>query len=638
MTYRIIIHVGPWKTGSTALQEFFYMNRTKLLSHGILYPIGIVAQNAHHELPNTVSQAMSRFAWVPQTSLYTINEIAKSYIEGLNVNRVFTLLLSSEDFAGLNSEQFTEFIESFSRETDTSFELVYFDFDPEKRLESHQNQFIRQGEYVDKLALNQILGDIDEITHDFLAATKNIPATIHRFDYHQLKNQTDIFKRLLGLILNQHPEWDLSDWSIPIENLNISMSNDRIKVLNQFNKLNNEGRAFDTTCPLVYSSKYPQQSDRFKEFVKFFDSALAPDSALAAPDSALAAPDKMPKIKVFTSINTNYIDKAAVLWDSLKAESFEIEIITFLVEPKLSQEENDSLINLLKESSFPGSAYSIYDLPEEWALILQEKSVVESCTAIKASATNFLLDMDTELVIYFDPDILLYSDISHLIFELRKNSVSLTPHLLTPPTNADGIHSNEIFGSLRFGVFNLGFFAFTNTLDSKEVLAWWNSRLIKYCESKPESGIFTDQKWFDMSPAYFPQISPLRHPGYNVGPWNIENRSLSFSDGIYCSEGEPLIFFHFSSFDKPDLQMMLDHFDKSGLSLNLLEEYGRLLAGKKVLKDALKPCGISKLEVKEVVEPITQNQRILFNHAILKPMKKFVPLRLKMFLRDNFLK
>jgi hypothetical protein len=295
----------------------------------------------------------------------------------------------------------------------------------------------------------------------------------------------------------------------------------------------------------------------------------------------------MPLIKVFTSINTNYVDKAAALWSSLKSDSFEIEINTFLVEPLLTRRENESLQNDIQNTSYPGKVFTIYDLPEDWSFILQNKSIVESCTAIKASAANFLLDADTELLVYFDPDILCYSDISGLIGELQNNSVSLTPHLLEPPVNEDGIRVNEIEGSLKFGIFNLGFFAFTNNLESKEVLEWWNSRLIKYCETNPESGIFTDQKWFDMSPAYFPQITALRNPGYNVAPWNIENRILKFSDGIYYCNDEPLVFFHFSSYDKPDLINMLKHFDKSGLSLDLLKGYESLLSKKSYLKDQI---------------------------------------------------
>jgi len=337
-------------------------------------------------------------------------------------------------------------------------------------------------------------------------------------------------------------------------------------------------------------------------------------------------------IKVFTSINANYIDKAAALWSSLKSDSFEFEINTFLVEPQFTHENNESLKKEFEKASFPGKIFTIYDLPEDWSLILENKSVVESCTAIKASATNFLLDEDTELVIYFDPDILCYSDISELIRELKTNSVSLTPHLLAPPVNEDGIVANEISGSLRFGVFNLGFFAFTNSSTSREVLDWWNSRLMKYCEAKPVSGLFTDQKWFDLSPAYFPQISALRHPGYNVAPWNIENRALSLSAGTYYSNGLPLIFFHFSSFDKPDLFNMLNHFDKSRLSLELLKGYEALLSEKRVLKNRIISATSSMVQDSRDPEDKIQNLRNTFFSLLFRQIKRVLPIWLKKLL------
>jgi lipopolysaccharide biosynthesis glycosyltransferase len=338
-----------------------------------------------------------------------------------------------------------------------------------------------------------------------------------------------------------------------------------------------------------------------------------------------------PVIRIFTSINSNYVDKAAALWSSVKSESFELEFNTFLVEPLLTHQESDALKNEIEKSSYPGKVFTTYDLPEDWSFILRNKSIVESCTAIKASAAKFLLDEHTKLVIYFDPDILCYSDISGLIRELQTNSVSLTPHLLEPPVKEDGIRANEIEGSLKFGIFNLGFFAFTNNLESKEVLDWWNSRLIKYCETKPESGIFTDQKWFDMSPAYFPQISALRNPGYNVAPWNIENRILRFSDGIYYCNEKPLVFFHFSSYDKPDLFNMLKHFDKSGLSLDLLKGYESLLSKKSQLKDEI--ISMVPLRAKESggTKPRTQELIKLLLFRIVSLVKKVLPNWLKSF-------
>jgi hypothetical protein len=276
----------------------------------------------------------------------------------------------------------------------------------------------------------------------------------------------------------------------------------------------------------------------------------------------------------------------------------------------------------------------LYDLPEDWAFILKNKSVMETCTAIKASAANFLLDAGTELVIYFDPDILLFSDLDNLILESSSNAFSLTPHLLVPPDDDDdGVFSNEINGSMKFGVFNLGFFAITNTIEANKVLEWCNSRLLKYCEAKPELFIFADQKWFDLSPAYFPQIIPLRHPGYNVGPWTIESRHLTFSKEIYYSNGESLVFFHFSSYDKPDLLGMLEKFDKSKLSLQLLSFYGGLLAEKSSLKLGIISKNRAVTEPMVYLNSKAENIQVSFTNRVAKFLKILLPKWYKQFLR-----
>jgi hypothetical protein len=282
MTYRIIIHVGPPKTGSTALQEFFSINRALLLRNGVFYPVGLVVPEAHHEIPNIITDSMSRFhRWVPNAEHISLIEVLKSYFDEINFREISTLMLSSEDFADLNSDHYAKFIESLSEAGDISIEFVYLDFDPAKRLESYVNQFIRQGEYVDDDVRNQIFERIKNITKNFLSATTSIPAVVHRIDYHQLKNSTDIFEKLLGLILNEHTEWELDDWSIPIRNLNVSIKSEKIALLNQFNAINNGERLFDSSCPVLYSTLYPTQADRFNDFVKLLNSVPEGENPLA---------------------------------------------------------------------------------------------------------------------------------------------------------------------------------------------------------------------------------------------------------------------------------------------------------------------------------------------------------------------
>jgi hypothetical protein len=64
------------------------------------------------------------------------------------------------------------------------------------------------------------------------------------------------------------------------------------------------------------------------------------------------------------------------------------------------------------------------------------------------------------------------------------------------------------------------------------------------------AGLHTDQRWLDLAPAMFPDVSIQRGAGYNVAYWNIAHRTLSRgADGNMLVNGEPLRFFHFSGYD-----------------------------------------------------------------------------------------
>jgi hypothetical protein len=76
---KILIHVGPWKTGSTALQRFFGLNRNVLESHGILYPSGVIGIDAHHELPILITGSQNRVEYQPALENLTVKSIIADY-------------------------------------------------------------------------------------------------------------------------------------------------------------------------------------------------------------------------------------------------------------------------------------------------------------------------------------------------------------------------------------------------------------------------------------------------------------------------------------------------------------------------------------------------------------------------------
>jgi hypothetical protein len=55
----------------------------------------------------------------------------------------------------------------------------------------------------------------------------------------------------------------------------------------------------------------------------------------------------------------------------------------------------------------------------------------------------------------------------------------------------------------------------------------------------------------------FPDLTKIsRHPGLNVGYWNLEQRQLTRTDGDFRIDGRPLVVFHFSGFDPANPWML----------------------------------------------------------------------------------
>jgi hypothetical protein len=109
-----------------------------------------------------------------------------------------------------------------------------------------------------------------------------------------------------------------------------------------------------------------------------------------------------------------------------------------------------------------------------------------------------------------------------------------------------GILDNEV-SSLRYGIYNLGFLGIRADSEGRAFANWWAQRCIDYCYDDLPLGLFVDQKWCDLIPAFFDNVRVVRDPGYNVASWNLSTRHISIErDGQILVNGSPLRFFHFT--------------------------------------------------------------------------------------------
>lgn len=188
-------------------------------------------------------------------------------------------------------------------------------------------------------------------------------------------------------------------------------------------------------------------------------------------------------------------------------------------------------------------------------------TITELCTAVKPlMALEIMRLYNADKVIYLDPDIAVFDDLSILESYLDKYSIILTPHQLQPEEKDLYIRENEIL-FLKRGSFNLGFFGVKADDEGKRFLNWWNTRLMTYCFDDNYDilselmhdglvGMFTDQKWIDLVPSFFDNYFIIKEPGYNTCTWNLSHRRIKkLNNGKFTVNDKPLYFYHFSGWD-----------------------------------------------------------------------------------------
>jgi len=172
-------------------------------------------------------------------------------------------------------------------------------------------------------------------------------------------------------------------------------------------------------------------------------------------------------------------------------------------------------------------------------------TVIELSTAVKAQLLLYCLDLfrDEDQFVYLDPDIEVLSPLSEVADLLQTTEVLLTPNHLHEP-----VDPSQLIPCLLYGAYNLGFIAVRRGSTCNDFLRWWAHKLGRFCYVDRGLGLFVDQKWIDLAASFFP-VGILRHPGYNIGYWNIRARPITLMCDRATVLGQPVRFVHFSGID-----------------------------------------------------------------------------------------
>lgn len=322
------------------------------------------------------------------------------------------------------------------------------------------------------------------------------------------------------------------------------------------------------------------------------------------------------QISFFTIVARNYLAQAYTLGDSVKTYHPDCSFYIFLmddVEHSYGAEINQRGFSVVAPDQIGIKEYKQF---------VFKYNIVEACTGVKPFVMQHLLDKGADKVFYLDPDILCFRRLDEAIEALDTYSIVITPHSLSPMSGDYGYPDDRIF--LKYGVYNLGFIGVAKGKITQAFLAWWGKHLLSSCLMKIDVSLFVDQKWIDLVPSYFDKVFILKNLGYNIAPWNIDERTLSKVNGTFyvVESGVPVAFIHYSSIDINDVGGISKHFRSAKLQgkktyslsnrpdlVEAYQDYAKLLIQNQYVSYSSIPYAFSKYNNGE---SISQKERTLF--------------------------
>ena len=259
-----------------------------------------------------------------------------------------------------------------------------------------------------------------------------------------------------------------------------------------------------------------------------------------------------PSCAYFTICSLNYVAYALTLFRSLeKADPIASQNFHLVLVDEVAD------VGVLGNLPFQVTLAKDLGIETFWDMAVRY-TVMEMNTAVKPAAFKHLLyQHDYTSAIYLDPDIFVVRPLTDVHEAIDAgHDIVLTPHALSPLNDGKDPDDQRL---MMTGVYNLGFLACSNSPSALSLLDWWDERMKADCRVDLENGLFVDQKFMDLSPAYVDNPKILRHPGYNVAYWNLVNRSVSATNSGWKVNGQPLHFFHFSGIVPGDRTIFSKH-------------------------------------------------------------------------------
>ncbi len=185
-----------------------------------------------------------------------------------------------------------------------------------------------------------------------------------------------------------------------------------------------------------------------------------------------------------------------------------------------------------------------------------------------------LFDQGYHQVVFSGADQVFFSEIN---FDTRPSCI-LFPHCSEPPP-LDGKLTN-INDLLRTGTFNADLQVWNNTAESRMFLTWLSAELKRECVRDIARGLFYDQTYYNLVPAFIEDTFINRYSSHNIAFYNLHHNNVTRRDNEWLVNELPLQSFHFTGFDinaPARISRHQNRFTASGALLELMEWYATAL-------------------------------------------------------------
>ncbi|MFM6935218.1 MAG: hypothetical protein ACKOXP_07220 [Flavobacteriales bacterium] len=154
------------------------------------------------------------------------------------------------------------------------------------------------------------------------------------------------------------------------------------------------------------------------------------------------------------------------------------------------------------------------------------------------------LCLEHDQVCYLDNDMYFLQNPLEIFEKFQQYRILLSPHFY--PNSPDIKGANWFEANFQVGVYNAGFIGVRK--DASDFLDYWINACRYALRKSYFRGLFDDQKFLDVVPAFFQQVYIHPAPTWNFAGWNDWYPKVKLIDNQLHIDKEKVLFVHFTSY------------------------------------------------------------------------------------------